>query len=309
MLRAVLSRAASAHRGRSVAPVAKCLLDARLDVFGKSGSQSVRNPFIFQLRQLAGPAPTHALSSTKGLESDEHKPPVLSEEQRSMLALEIKGIGQPKRPDIQALASSFLGGAYLVCNATCRVGYRLISAYLHGFEMRLSGCFKFTCEASTLLLTVNNSWGSMLMFHVGGGSSVVLAPGMLALVKGMVFPMGLSMILLSGSELMTGNFLTQSLPPLKETPLAQRAKTLALSGAGNLAGSLAMVGCVVAVGMFPHGSAAAAHTVAVATGKCSAPVLAQFIKGVGANWLVGVAIFQAASAQTTPGKVSTPIFE
>jgi formate/nitrite transporter FocA (FNT family) len=88
----------------------------------------------------------------------------------------------------------------------------------------------------------------MLMFHVGGGSAAALAPGLLALLKGLVFPIGLSMILLSGSELMTGNFLTQCLPSLKEAPLAQRARILALSGTGNLAGSLAMVAGTVAIG-------------------------------------------------------------
>ena len=108
---------------------------------------------------------------------------------------------------------------------------------------------------------------------------------------------------------MTGNFLTQSLPSLKEAPLAHRAKTIALSGVGNLAGSLTMVASVVAIGFFPHESAAAAHAVATATGKCSAPLLTQFIKGIGANWLVGVAIFQATAAHTAPGKVSSPIPE
>eukprot|EP00240_Pyramimonas_obovata_P004353 CAMPEP_0118930196 /NCGR_PEP_ID=MMETSP1169-20130426/6962_1 /TAXON_ID=36882 /ORGANISM="Pyramimonas obovata, Strain CCMP722" /LENGTH=345 /DNA_ID=CAMNT_0006872515 /DNA_START=33 /DNA_END=1067 /DNA_ORIENTATION=+ len=271
MLRAALSRAASARSAVSLDNRLVRLLETKSDITGAARCQTVRNPFIYQLRQLAGPhdqsrlpessqpVPTNHELASKGVQSEEEKP-VLSMEQSTMVALETKGIKQPKRPDVQALASSFLGGAYL-------------------------------------------SWGSMLMFHVGGGSSAVLAPGLLAAVKGMVFPIGLSMIVLSGSELMTGNFLTQSLPSLKETPLAHRAKTIALSGVGNLAGSLTMVAGVVAVGLFPHGSLSAGHAVAIATGKCSAPLLTAFLKGVGANWLVGVAIFQATAVQSAAGKI------
>jgi formate/nitrite transporter FocA (FNT family) len=74
------------------------------------------------------------------------------------------------------------------------------------------------------------------MVLVAGESATALSPGVLALVKGMVFPVGLSMIVLSNSELMTGNLLTQSLPSLRVSPLSSRLKVLAISAAGNLAG-------------------------------------------------------------------------
>jgi formate/nitrite transporter FocA (FNT family) len=59
------------------------------------------------------------------------------------------------------------------------------------------------------------------MVSVAGESATALSPGVLALLKGMLFPVGLSMIVLSGSELMTGNLLTQALPSLRAAPLVQ----------------------------------------------------------------------------------------
>ena len=55
------------------------------------------------------------------------------------------------------------------------------------------------------------SYGSILMMYVAGGLTGV-APGAVSLVKGMVFPIGLSMIVCTKSELLTTLFLTQSLP-------------------------------------------------------------------------------------------------
>ncbi|KAK7232642.1 hypothetical protein SO694_00035234 [Aureococcus anophagefferens] len=68
----------------------------------------------------------------------------------------------------------------------------------------------------------------------------------------MVFPLGLSLIVLSKSELVTANFLTQYLP--KPSPDALRV--LSVSFAANLAGSLAMVGLASSACLFTPGAAA-----------------------------------------------------
>lgn len=61
-------------------------------------------------------------------------------------------------------------------------------------------------------------WGGALMCFVAGGSAEALSPGFLALLKGALFPVGLSMIIFSGTELLTGNFLTQVRNPQELQP-------------------------------------------------------------------------------------------
>lgn len=95
----------------------------------------------------------------------------------------------------------------------------------------------------------------------------------------------------------------QALPSMRVVPVMPRMRVLALSGVGNIIGSLLMVGGVVAMQIFPEGAVATSHVAAMAATKCSAPIFSTFIKGIGANWLVATAIFQATVAQTGPGKV------
>ena len=115
MIRTALSRAASVRSGRSTVSVTNNIIfEARFETTNALGNQTIRNLFPLQLRQISGPTPaSDALQSTKDDERKEDKP-TLSLEQSTLVALETKGVKQPKRPDIQALASSFLGGAYLV---------------------------------------------------------------------------------------------------------------------------------------------------------------------------------------------------
>ena len=155
-----------------------------------------------------------------------------------------KGVAQGQRPAIQALASSFLGGAML-------------------------------------------GWGGLLMTVVAGGCVGVLTPGAIALIKGAVFPVGLSMITLSGSELLTGNMLTQSLPPIGADRAGPVARVLTLSFIGNFAGSLLVVGMAWAGGVFPATGAVASSAASLAVSKTSLAPAAAFVKGIGANWCVG----------------------
>ena len=97
--------------------------------------------------------------------------------------------------------------------------------------------------ASSFLGGAMLGWGGLLMTVVAGGCAG-LDPGGVALLKGAVFPVGLSMITLSGSELFTGNMLTQTLPPIGEDRARPAARVLGWSFVGNFCGSLAIVSMV-----------------------------------------------------------------
>ena len=159
--------------------------------------------------------------------------------------------------------------------------------------------------ASSFLGGAMLSWGSILMMVVAGGApSLAGDPGLLALLRGAVFPLGLSLIVLSKSELVTANFLTQSLPD-STTPDA--ARVLAVSFAANLTGSLAMVGAAAGAGLFAPG--AAKLLVGAATGKAALAPSVAFLKGVGANWLVNLAVYQAAASPRAGKGCEIPNFK
>jgi len=156
-------------------------------------------------------------------------------------------------------------------------------------------------------------WGCALTVVVAGGSAAVLAeaPGLLSLLTGAVFPVGLSMVLLSGSELLTGNFVTMALPAWthpgvsKSQVVANTWRIWGISGAGNLAGSLFLAVTCFVLSIVPMGSPAATWLIALTVKKCALPLAIAVGKGACANWLVNVAIFQASSAHTSAAKIAS----
>lgn len=190
--------------------------------------------------------------------------------EETMKLLAQKSIISAQRPVNQILCSSFLGGALL-------------------------------------------GWGGALTTVVAGGSATALAtaPGALALLTGAVFPVGLSMIVLSGSELLTGNFMLMALPAWTHPSISKvrlawgSCRVLSISCAGNLLGSLFVACAIFGLSVVTIGSPAALWLSALAVKKCGLSSLVVMGKGVGANWLVNVAIFQASSAHSTAGKIAS----
>ncbi|CAE8625267.1 unnamed protein product [Polarella glacialis] len=156
-------------------------------------------------------------------------------------------------------------------------------------------------------------WGCALTTVVAGGSATLLAdaPGLLALLTGAVFPVGLSMVVLSGSELLTGNFVTMTLPAWthpgvkKEQVASNTWRVWCISGAGNLAGSLCIACAIYSLSVVQPGTPAALWLAALAVKKCSLGAGVAIGKGMCANWLVNIAIFQASSAHTPSGKIAS----
>ncbi|KAG1655259.1 hypothetical protein FOA52_009816 [Chlamydomonas sp. UWO 241] len=146
------------------------------------------------------------------------------------------------------------------------------------------------------------AFGSFLMLAVGGAMPGLMAtnPGLWKLTYGLVFPFGLGMVLLGGGELYTGNtlFITSALIEKKCT-LADLAKNWSCSYAGNMVGSLAMVAAVLGSGVM----AGNMMPVNVATAKATLPFAVAITRAILANWLVCIAVKQAAAASTLPGKM------
>ncbi len=152
-----------------------------------------------------------------------------------------------------------------------------------------------------------------VVIAVVGGLPVAI--GIQKLVAGMLFPAGLSMILFLQADLLTSQMSHLALPRVmaagdpalvscadKALPPAHAARLLSIVFAGNFVGSVA-----VAAAAAPLLFAAlpfSAYAAAAAVTKTSLPWAVAFAKGIGANYLVNVAVYMAACAKTPGGKMA-----
>lgn len=119
----------------------------------------------------------------------------------------------------------------------------------------------------------------------------------------MGLPAGLTLVILTGAELFTGNVMT-----MLSGVLAQRVKMSALirnwvlSYAGNFIGSvfLAYLAFGANTAVAP---AMKASVVGIATMKASLPFTVAFCKGVLCNWLVCLAVWGTMASTSVAGKI------
>lgn len=128
------------------------------------------------------------------------------------------------------------------------------------------------------------------------------------LASAAIFPIGLTMVLLAGSELFTGNCLFL-MPLLRRNITAgHMLRNWVAVYLGNLLGSVAVAFLVVQCGAL-DGIAEAA--VAAAVTKAALPFSVALLRGVLCNFLVCLAVWMAFCAQSAGGKVVSligPIF-
>ncbi|KAL1728848.1 Formate/nitrite transporter [Schizophyllum commune] len=151
------------------------------------------------------------------------------------------------------------------------------------------------------------SFGGLLSEIVGGGSPGLTEsnPGLVKALSGFVFPVGLVMIVLQGHELVTSNMMVYPMAISKRAvPWWGLPLNWIIVFFGNLVGSLFFAAILVKYsGIF---DAEPYHTYAqtFALKKAADPEWHQiFLRGIGCNWLVCVAVWQAADARETISKI------
>jgi formate/nitrite transporter len=134
------------------------------------------------------------------------------------------------------------------------------------------------------------------------------APGLHAVMTAAIFPIGLSMIVLSGTNLFTGEMMFGWLPFMSKDPrrtseqkIANWTKLCAVVFAGNLVGALGMA--YSASYLFVGGETMATFAKALAVKKTSMSFGMTFLKGIGANWCACLAIYQAKLANSPATKI------
>ena len=154
---------------------------------------------------------------------------------------------------------------------------------------------------------VGQSLGKMLVLGVLAGAFIAFA-GVAASIAGTVggklataavFPMGLAMVILGGSELFTGNCLFL-LPVLgRKCRASDAARCWIAVYLANLVGAVAVALLVTGGGVL-DGIAEAA--IATAAGKASLPFGTAFLRGVLCNFLVCLAVWMAFAPNPPGGR-------
>lgn len=154
----------------------------------------------------------------------------------------------------------------------------------------------------SMLAGIYVGFGIVLIFALGAPLLAANSPAA-KLAMGASFGIALSLVIIAGSELFTGNNMVMAIGLLRRTvsPWAVGAVWL-VSFAGNLAGSLALAWLVVRSGVLgapPH-LGVIEKTV---TGKMTLSFGTLFYRGLLCNWLVCLAVWSALRTKSEAGRL------
>jgi len=151
------------------------------------------------------------------------------------------------------------------------------------------------------------SFGGLLSEIIQAGSAGINAqnPGLVKILGGLVFPVGLVMIVLQGQELLTSNMMIHPMAIIKGAiPWWSLPMNWLIVFFGNLSGSLFFAAILVKYSGIISTEPYMAFAQTFALHKAKDPQWHQiFLRGIGCNWLVCVAVWQAAGARDTLSKI------
>lgn len=136
-----------------------------------------------------------------------------------------------------------------------------------------------------------------------------LSVGLTRLLGGLVFCLGLILVIVAGAELFTGNNLIIMAFMNRKLTFRKLARNWGLVFIGNFAGSLAIVYLVQLSGHWGiHDYMVGGKALLIALGKVGIPFLGAFVRGVLCNMLVCLAVWLCFSCRNVGDKVLAVIF-
>jgi formate transporter len=160
------------------------------------------------------------------------------------------------------------------------------------------------------------SFGALVAITVSSG----LDPGtwgtLPTLFMGAAFTLGLVLVLVAGSDLATGNMMLVPLSAMRgKIGMSDVVRNLTLVLLGNVVGAL-FVAFFLAVQTDVIGDAASEgnalltyeRLASIAEGKTNHTAWETFLRGVGCNWLVCLAVWMSLAAQSVSGKILAVLF-
>lgn len=146
--------------------------------------------------------------------------------------------------------------------------------------------------------------GAVFSTTVAAGAQGVLPYGVTRLLSGVVFSLGLVLVVVGGAELFTGNALIVMAWASRRVTALQVLRNWTIVYLGNLVGALATALLVFAGGQHRFGGGAVgAAVLEVAAAKCRHEPGAAVALGVLCNGLVCLAVWLSLSARSTTDRV------
>jgi formate/nitrite transporter len=169
---------------------------------------------------------------------------------------------------------------------------------------------------SSFLAGAYISFGALVAITVSSGLDPATWGTLPTLFMGAAFTLGLVLVLIAGSDLATGNMMLVPLGAMRgKIGFGDVAKNLTLVLLGNLIGAL-VVAFFLAVQTKVIGDASSdgsslltyERLVSITEGKVQHTAWETFLRGVGCNWLVCLAVWMSLAATSVSGKIMAIFF-
>ena len=136
-----------------------------------------------------------------------------------------------------------------------------------------------------------------------------LSAGLTKLIGGFVFSLGLILVIITGTELFTGNNLIVMAVVSRKITLGQLLNNWGIVFTGNFVGSLIVVFLILLTGMWTAGNASVGVTaLAIADAKVNLTFWQALSKGILCNILVCLAVYLCFSGRSVTDKILAILF-
>lgn len=188
----------------------------------------------------------------------------------------------------------------------CRSGATLLeqaeNVAAHKAKLPVGSTFALAVLAGMMI-----GMGGSFMLLVKSDATLSFAASQV--LGGLCFSLGLVCVIVAGAELFTGNTLMVAGACDKRCAWGAMLKNWAIVYAGNLAGSLLLVGLMVGASYAGMNAGAVGDAmINVAYSKISLPAHVIFFRGILCNWLVCLAVWMGFAGRTVIDKVFTTVF-
>jgi formate transporter len=152
-------------------------------------------------------------------------------------------------------------------------------------------------------------FGGMLMTMASVGASGMMSFGVTRILMGLVFSIGLILVVLGGAELFTGSTIVALAALDKKAPWSAVAKNWALVWGGNFVGAFILSFLIVASGRYVLGGNSLGETMLnIAASKLHYGFWQAIVLGILCNIFVCLGVWLAMSAKSAEGKILCIIF-
>jgi formate/nitrite transporter len=160
-----------------------------------------------------------------------------------------------------------------------------------------------------MLAGVYIGFGAALATLVTSDAGQYVGFGISKLLGGLVFSVGLILVVIAGAELFTGNNLMVTGVLGGQIGVSGMIMRWIGVYATNFLGSVLLAGIMYGSALWMANNAGVGVTaIKIAHAKCSLPLAAAFFRGIGCNWLVCLAVWMSLSARETAGKILAIVF-